>query len=159
MNAALRERFDALVQDAIDAMPPQFARALDEVPIVVVDRPDRRLLNELRRDGVLPPAPRPSSGSAPSASAAEDAADDTISDEELMGLHSGVAITEQSVDGPVQVPPTIHIFRDGVVAFAGGWEQPNADDEIYEEVRITLLHELGHHFGLDENDLDDLGYA
>jgi predicted Zn-dependent protease with MMP-like domain len=162
VNAALRERFDALVQDAIDAMPPQFARALDEVPIVVVDRPDRRLLNELRRDGVLPPLPpppHPASSGAPSAAAADGATDDTVSDEELMGLHSGVAITEQSVDGPVHMPPTIHIFRDGVVAFAGGWEQPNADDEIYEEVRITLLHELGHHFGLDENDLDDLGYA
>jgi predicted Zn-dependent protease with MMP-like domain len=49
---------------------------------------------------------------------------------------------------------------------AGGWEE-DVDEEgpfggverIREEIRITILHELGHHFGLDEDDLDRLGYA
>ena len=42
--------------------------------------------------------------------------------------------------------------------FAGGWDQPDADDIVYEEIVITLLHEIGHHFGLDEEDLARLGY-
>ncbi len=57
------------------------------------------------------------------------------------------------------MPPQIHIFRDGIVEFAGGWHQKYAEDEIYEETRITLLHEIGHHFGLDEDDLTELGYG
>jgi predicted Zn-dependent protease with MMP-like domain len=33
------------------------------------------------------------------------------------------------------------------------------EDRVREEIRITVLHEIGHHFGLDEDDLDRLGYA
>lgn len=150
MTPEQRERFDALVQDAIESLPPRFREALEEIPVVVVDRPDRTLVAELRREGVLPPA-------------SEDAPANTgggeLSDEELMGLHTGIAITDRSVGDSGTLPGVIHIFRDGVVGFAGGWDQPHAEEEIYEEVRVTLLHELGHHFGLDEDDLDRLGYG
>lgn len=150
MTPEQRERFDALVQDAIQSLPPRFREVLDEIPVVVVDRPDRALVAELRREGVLPPA-RPGDD--------ENTGEGELSDEELMGLHTGIAITDRSVGDSGTLPGVIHIFRDGVVAFAGGWDQPHAEEEIYEEVRVTLLHELGHHFGLDEEDLDRLGYA
>lgn len=39
---------------------------------------------------------------------------------------------------------------------AGGWER--GEEAVREEIRVTLLHEIGHHFGLDEDDLADLGY-
>ncbi|MBL8990852.1 MAG: metallopeptidase family protein [Phycisphaerae bacterium] len=136
MTGEQRERFDALLQDAIDAMPEQFREAIDEIPIIVVDRPDAALVKELIRDGVLEPG-----------------------EEDPMGLHTGVAITERSVEWSGGLPGTIHIFRAPIVDLAGGWDQANADDEIYEEIRVTLLHELGHHFGLDEDDLDRLGYS
>ena len=50
---------------------------------------------------------------------------------------------------------------------AGGWEEWTDEDgaalggeaRVVREIRITLLHEIGHHFGLDEDDLDRLGYA
>ena len=58
----------------------------------------------------------------------------------------------------VMVPPTIMLFRVGIVAEAGGWDQPDALERIREEIRITLLHEIGHQFGLDEDDLARLGY-
>jgi predicted Zn-dependent protease with MMP-like domain len=144
MNAAERARFDRLLEDAIDSLPASFRGVIEEVPVIVVDRPDAKLIAELRREGVLP---EPESGT--------NAADD----EELMGLHSGVAITEQSVERSGDLPGQIHVFREGVVAHAGGWDQEHADEEIYEEIRVTLLHEIGHHFGLDEDDLDQLGYA
>ncbi|MFN0010773.1 MAG: metallopeptidase family protein [Phycisphaerales bacterium] len=140
MSPALQRRFDALLQDAINALPPAYARLLEEIPIVAEDRPSAALVAELKKDGVIP-------------------ADAPPDDDELCGLHSGVAITEQSVESSGQLPPTIHVFREGIVSLAGGWDQDHADDEIYEEVRITLLHEMGHHFGLDEDDLDALGYA
>ncbi|MBY0307630.1 MAG: metallopeptidase family protein, partial [Phycisphaerales bacterium] len=70
----------------------------------------------------------------------------------------------------------IHLFREPIVEhaleFRGGtdplplnaprprWgDTPHDDGDVYEEIRITLLHEIGHHFGLDEDDLDRLGYA
>ncbi len=143
MSPALQKRFDALLQDAIDSLPPAYARLLEEIPVVAEDRPSAALIAELIKDGVLPAA---SPGAPPD-------------DSDLCGLHSGIAITEQSVESSGHLPPTIHVFRDGIVSLAGGWDQDHADDAIYEEVRITLLHEMGHHFGLDEDDLDALGYA
>ena len=77
--------------------------------------------------------------------------------DEICGLHTGTAITEQSVERP-DLPTVINLFRRGIVSLAGGWDQAGADDEVYEEVRTTLLHEIGHHFGLDEGDLEELGY-
>lgn len=56
MTQAERERFDALVEEAIETLPPRFREALEEVPVVVVDRPSRELVRQLRREGVLPPA-------------------------------------------------------------------------------------------------------
>jgi predicted Zn-dependent protease with MMP-like domain len=168
MNPELQDRFDALLEDAIDALPERFQDALHELPVIVQDRPDPELIADLRKEGVLPPpgpanpsrhADEPAAGTPgdnPIEDAAADASDD---DDDLCGLHSGIAITEKSVNSAFEMPPTIHIFREPIVRLAGGWDQPNADDEVYEEVRITLLHELGHHFGLDEDDLDELGYA
>lgn len=149
MTRALRERFDRLLEDALEALPPQIRAVTEEVPIIVVDAPDAALTEQLRKDGLLKPQDPPDAASPPPS---DDPAD-------LLGLFSGVAITDASLDGPVQLPSQIHIFREALVDFAGGWDQEHADDEIYEEIRITLIHEIGHHFGLDEDDLDRLGYA
>ena len=54
------------------------------------------------------------------------------------------------------LPSQIHIYRLGIVREAGGWSNT---DEIREQIRITILHEVGHEMGLDEDDLDELGYA
>lgn len=134
MTPAERDRFDALVEDALAALPPRVRPLLDEVPLVVLDEPTPEMLRDL---GIDP--------------ADADALD------ELCGLHSGTAITERSIEHP-ELPDVIHLFRRGIVALAGGWDQEHADERIYEEVRITLLHEIGHHFGLSEEDLEELGY-
>lgn len=72
----------------------------------------------------------------------------------LCGLHTGTPITERSVEHEGELPETIHMFREGVVEHAGGW----SERELLREIRITLLHEIGHHFGLEEDDLAQLGY-
>lgn len=139
MSPDLQQRFDRLLEDVLESLPPAAHDVIAEVPVIVVDTPDEKMMAELKRDGLIEPGADP--------------------DDALMGLHSGVAITEASVDGPVQLPGTIHVFREAIVEFAGGWDQEHADDEVYEEIRITLLHEIGHHFGLDEDDLEELGYG
>lgn len=142
-----RDRFDALMQDCIDALPSKIRELIDEVPIVVLDRPSPEMVKELTADGTLEPGADP---------------------DELCGLHSGVAITDRSIEDPGgwsllnehgSGPEQIHLFRVGIIDLAGGWDDPNADDAVYEEIRITILHEIGHHFGLDEDDLEQLGYA
>lgn len=140
MSPAHQERFDRLLEDALETLPPAARRAIETIPVVVMDRPDPALIEELKRDGLIKPG-------------------ETADDDPLMGLHSGVAITEASIDAPVHLPGQIHVFREAIVQFAGGWDQEHADDEVYEEVRVTLLHEIGHHFGLDEDDLEALGYG
>ena len=135
MTPEQQQRFDALVEDAIESLPQKFRDYLDEVPVVVLDEPTPAMLRDLGIDPADPEAL-----------------------DEMCGLHTGIAMTERSV-ADADLPTVIHLFRRGIVALAGGWDVDNADDEIYEEVRTTLLHEIGHHFGLDEDDLDQLGYA
>ena len=145
MSPEDRHRFDDLVDDIVAELPPRLVELLDEKPLVVDDRPSPEMLEAL---GV------------PS-----DQAD------EICGLHSGPMMTERSVEpGEVDLP-MIHIFREGIIACAGGWSpwrvsspdgeilEGGGEDLVREEIRITLLHEIGHHFGLDEDDLDQLGYA
>ncbi len=137
MTDAERDRFDALFEEVLESVPERIAAMLDEVPVILEDRPEERLLVELARDlGESEP----------------------LDPTGLAGLHTGVPLTERSVEHPDLLPSEIRLFREGILEIAGGWEQPDAEDVIYEEIAITLLHEIGHHFGLDEEDLAALGY-
>jgi predicted Zn-dependent protease with MMP-like domain len=135
MTPAERREFDALLESLLDLLPPNLQRVLEEVPVVVLDRPTTAMLRSL---GV----PR-----------------DLWKEEAqtLCGLHTGTMLTERSIEHSAELPEDIHLFRDGIVEAAGGWEQ--GAERVREEIRITLLHEIGHHFGLDEDDLDKLGYG
>lgn len=132
MSPRDRERFDALLEEVLEHLPDHIHNLLDEVPLIVDDLPSDKILKEL---GMKP--------------------DEAL---ELCGLHTGIALTERSVSQDANLPDEIRIFREGIVDLAGGWDQDEADDLIYEEIWITVLHEIGHHFGLDEDDLADLGY-
>lgn len=72
--------------------------------------------------------------------------------EELLGFYDGVPITEQGIE-QMSGPHYIYLFQRNIEAIC------ETDDDIIDEVHITLLHEVGHHFGLDEDDLERLGYA
>ncbi len=138
MRRRERERFDELFEGVLAALPARLHALLDECPVVLEDRPSLRLREELGMN------------------------DD---DEILCGLHSGVALPARNIEHP-ESAEVIHIFREGVVDSAGGWDEDEDESgpfggevRICEEIRITLLHEIGHHFGLDEDDLERLGYA
>lgn len=131
MNDAQRDRFDVLMDKAIGELPTALHDLIREIPVVVDDRPSADLVHRLR----LPPG--------------------VI----LCGLHTGIALTNRSVEQSGVPTDVIRLFREGIVRTAGGWRGPHAEDAIYEQIAITLLHEIGHHFGLDEDDLDALGYG
>lgn len=139
MNRQERETFDGLLEEHLASLPEHIVGWLEEVPLIVEDEPDPALLWSV---GMNPEAP----------------------DEDLCGLHSGVPLTERSVEASGEVPDEIRMFR-GPILRLSGWSWPAGGyargklSALDAEIRITLLHELGHHFGLDEDDLEALGYA
>jgi len=74
-------------------------------------------------------------------------------DELLLGLYVGTALPDRSVDQGVRLPDVIYLFQQDIELVSASAEQ------LQEEVRTTVLHELGHHFWLDEDQLDELGYG
>ncbi len=77
--------------------------------------------------------------------------DENPEDPDLYGLFEGIPLTEGG-PGPGDLPSRIAIYRRPL-------EADFADvDDLREEIRITVLHELGHYFGLDEDRLSELGY-
>jgi predicted Zn-dependent protease with MMP-like domain len=71
----------------------------------------------------------------------------------LLGLYTGRPRTHRSVlDGP-SLPDVIQIFQRHIELVSKN------EQELVEQVRTTVLHEIGHHFGMSENDLDELGYG
>jgi predicted Zn-dependent protease with MMP-like domain len=78
--------------------------------------------------------------------------DENPEDPDLFGLYHGVPLTERGVEAPLQ-PDTISIYY---LPLSEDFPDP---EELREEIRITVLHELGHYFGMDEDRLDELGYA
>jgi len=131
MNQTQRQQFDRLLEDVIEHLPEHLRRLLEESPVIADDRPGAALLRDLEMD------------------------EDEYG--EVCGLYSGTPLTDRSVSQAMDHPETIHLFREPIVRAAGGWRA--GESAVREEIRITLLHEIGHHFGLDEDDLDDLGYG
>ncbi len=77
--------------------------------------------------------------------------DENREDPELFGLYHGVPLPERG-DVAGMLPDTISIYR---VPLEECFPDP---DELQDEIRITVLHELGHYFGLDEDQIAALGY-
>jgi predicted Zn-dependent protease with MMP-like domain len=135
MSPAERDRFDRLIERVIDQLPDRLRDLLEEIPVVVEDAPSPEVLGFFGIDPSDPDART-----------------------ELCGLHTGVSLTERSVEDTDLLPTDIELYREGIVSLAGGWRGPDADERVLREIRVTLLHEIGHHFGLEEDDLADLGY-
>jgi predicted Zn-dependent protease with MMP-like domain len=74
-------------------------------------------------------------------------------DELLLGLYHGRPLTERSVEDSGRVPDVILIFQEDIELVSDN------EEELVAEVRKTVLHEIGHHFGMDEEDLEELGYG
>ena len=130
ISSSQRQRFDEVLDAVIAELPEHLHDLLEEVPLIVEDEPTRDLLVDVGLDP---------------------------DHETLLGLHSGVALTERSVEAPAGgsgVPDHMMVFRGPILRSVG-----HSQNELERQVRITVLHEIGHHFGLDEDDLDALGYG
>ena len=117
-------------------LPEHLTRLLDEVPLVVDSSPgdERPGADVLRHLGVEDPRG-------------------------LCGLYTGIPLTRRSVLHSSVMPDKVQIFREGIIAAASSAGGIATDASLKRQIRITVLHEMGHHFGLDEKDLRRLGYG
>lgn len=72
---------------------------------------------------------------------------------DLLGLYEGVALTERTADYAGELPDRITVYRDAVLDFCDDEEQ------VVDEVAITVVHEIAHHFGVSEEKLHELGWG
>lgn len=109
------ERFEALVAEALDGIPPELGRLMDNVAVFVEEGSHR-------------------SG--------------------LLGLYQGIPLTkrDRGYEGMV-LPDRITIFRQSILA------RCTTDAEVVRQVRVTVIHEVGHHFGINDARLRELGWA
>ena len=70
----------------------------------------------------------------------------------LLGLYVGIPLTDRGAGYTMVLPDRITIFRNPTLAMC------RDEDEVVEEVHITVVHEIAHHFGIDDHRLRDLGY-
>lgn len=130
MHEELRDYFDEQLSRVIEQLSPQLRELLEQVPLYVEDYPSKKLREAM---GVR-------------------------RRDSLQGLYSGVALPDRSLEQPPSLSEVIYLFREGILALCT--EREAIDEaELREQIRITLLHELGHHFGLTEQDLQNLGYG
>jgi predicted Zn-dependent protease with MMP-like domain len=109
------QRFEELVADALDLIPPKLVAVMDNVVMLIADRHPL--------------------------------------DDELLGLYEGVALTERDSHYAGSLPDTITIYRDALLDFC------DDEEHVVEEVKITVIHEIAHHFGIDDVRLHELGWA
>lgn len=109
------QRFNELVSDALDLIPPKLAEALDNVVVLVEDRNDE--------------------------------------EPDLLGLYYGVALTERDSWYAGSLPDTITIYRGALL------DSCQTEEQVVEEVAITVIHEIAHHFGIDDERLHELGWG
>ncbi len=72
---------------------------------------------------------------------------------DLLGLYEGIPLTEREGYGGMDLPDRISIFRLPLCDMA------ESESDVVEEVIVTVVHEIAHHFGIDDDRLHDLGWA
>jgi predicted Zn-dependent protease with MMP-like domain len=80
-------------------------------------------------------------------------ADDPPKGRNLLGLYEGHALTDRTTDYAFVLPDRITIFRRPILRMC------HSEDEVVHEVRVTVVHEIAHHFGISEARLHALGWG
>lgn len=71
----------------------------------------------------------------------------------LLGLYQGIPLTERGTSYSVAMPDRITIYKSSICRIC------NTEAEVVEQVRHTVIHEVAHHFGIDDDRLEELGWA
>ena len=71
----------------------------------------------------------------------------------LLGLYEGVALTERTSTYGGVLPDRITIYREALMDFCSD------EDELVDEIAVTVVHEVAHHFGIDDHKLHEMGWG
>ena len=74
-------------------------------------------------------------------------------DPDLLGVYEGHALTERGWDYSGVLPDRIVIYRNPILAIS------EDDEDVVDEVSVTVVHEIAHHFGIDDHRLHELGWG
>jgi predicted Zn-dependent protease with MMP-like domain len=118
-----RSRFERLVAEALDSLPPEFQEKMENVDVVIEAWASRE---EMEKAGLSP-------------------------DETLFGLYEGVPLTERTTRYGLVLPDKITIYQGPIEAYC------RSAEEVRGRVRQVVMHELGHHFGISDERLRELG--
>jgi predicted Zn-dependent protease with MMP-like domain len=110
------------VAQAIEKLPPEFKKKMDNLEVFVEDFADFAALQSVGLESKW----------------------------DLLGLYVGVPLTQRSVFNSVFLPERIYLFRKPILRAAGGLRHLQA------QITSVIVHELGHHFGFDDCELDQL---
>ena len=130
MDSVVRDKFDGILEEVLGELPGHIQRLLEEVPLIAEDEPPAEVLERMGIKG----------GAV------------------LCGLYSGIPLMRRSVRQSGTLPEKIHIYRKGIMTAARGREGKIGREGLKQQIRLTVLHEIGHHFGMGEDDLRELGY-
>ncbi len=108
------ERFERLVAEALDSLPPALGEMMENIAVVVRDR-------------------HPS--------------------EDLLGLYEGIPLTERQDYGAMVMPDRVTVYRLPICEIC------DDEHELRHEVTVTVVHEVAHHFGIDDKTLHQLGWG
>jgi predicted Zn-dependent protease with MMP-like domain len=114
-----RKRFEQLVSQALDDLPDEFLKRLDNIEVIVEDIPTPRQVKKLRLRDPL----------------------------DLLGLYEGVPQTVRNTNYSLVPPDKVTLFQRSIES------RCQSDDEIGQEIKITLQHEIAHYFGLGDAQL------
>ena len=114
-----RKSFEELLLSALKELPVKFRHRMENVEIVIEDRPSKELLE---KQGIAPGAL-------------------------LLGLYQGVPLVKRGFYYTNVLPDKITIFQENVEKIAGD------EKNIRETVKKILIHEIGHYYGLGEDDM------
>ncbi|MTK04676.1 metallopeptidase family protein [Micromonospora sp. CP22] len=79
--------------------------------------------------------------------------DDPPPGEDLLGLYEGHALTDRGWDYAGVLPDRILIYRNPILRIC------DTDEDVIDEVAVTVVHEIAHHFGIDDARLHELGWG
>jgi len=125
-----REKFVKLVEEALGALPAKFSKRIHNVAVLVES---------------MPPEQRPRRPSRNSGTIDSDDAENLV-----LGVFEGVPTTKKSVFDLSAGPDRIVLYQKNIEAVCSN------EDEIRKEIQLTVLHELGHYFGMTEAQLEDV---
>lgn len=116
------EEFDQLISRAMDELPQEYIKGLNNVAIVYADDPDEQQRQKARlQENSL-----------------------------LFGLYEGIPLTKRGMNYTFVLPDKITLFKHPILFVS------HTPDELFEQIKRTLWHEIAHYYGLDHGRIHSL---